>query len=81
MAHLDFVCGGGPVPSTYLWEVYLTWCFLKLFQVNPGSKAEKAGIREGDIITEINAIAVSFQEEAKRLQKASEDGLHLKLIQ
>ena len=51
------------------------------FQVNPGSKAEKAGIREGDIITEINAIAVSFQEEAKRLQKESEDGLHLKLIQ
>ena len=50
-------------------------------QVNPGSKAEKAGIREGDIITEINAISVSFQEEAKRLQKASEDGLYLNLIQ
>ena len=55
---------------------------VKSFQVNPGSKAEKSGIREGDIISEINGISVSNQtnEEVKQLQKSSENGLSLKLV-
>ena len=53
-----------------------------MFQVNPGSKAENSGIREGDIITEINGISVinHSHEEAKQLQKSSENGLSLKLV-
>ena len=56
---------------------------LFLLQVNPGSKAEKSGIREGDIITEINGISITTQnlEEAKQLQKCSDNGLSLKLVQ
>ena len=49
-----------------------------MFQVNPGSKAEEAGLREGDVIDEINGIPPVTLEEAKQLQKISESGLCLK---
>ena len=52
--------------------------FCELFQVNPGSKAEEAGLREGDVIDEINGIPPVTLEEAKQLQKISESGLCLK---
>ena len=57
------------------------YIFVSCFQVNPGCNAELAGIREGDLITEVNGIAVNSKEEAKELSKTSDDGLHLKLIQ
>ena len=50
----------------------------RIFQVNPGSKAEEAGLREGDVIEEINGIPPVTLEEAKKLQKISESGLCLK---
>ena len=45
-----------------------------MLQVNPGSKAEEAGLREGDVIDEINGIQPVTLEEAKRLQKISDSG-------
>ena len=49
-----------------------------MLQVNPGSKAEEAGLREGDVIDEINGIQPVTLEEAKRLQKISDSGLCLR---
>ena len=63
------------------WYLTLNQRNFNFLQVNTGSKAEKSGLREGDLITEINGIQPINLDEAKQLQKSTETGLCLKLIQ
>lgn len=50
---------------------------LRVVEVAPGSAAEKAGIREGDVIQRLNGRTVRTDREFEAALKLSSDGTHL----